>query len=252
VDQIGDSFGVASVKDTGGKMMTASPCRMLLVAILALFSSPTRADIYPRDLPTRAERDWRTEEDWHRPRILLSGAFAAPVGPTDLARYWNPGPGWGFGTVAPWTPFLALSIRVESASLSFDPGALRAARGLDPATPLRAESASVFAAMVGLRVNRPAEGLRPYAELGIGLPVVTVPWVSYDDPVRGPGSAGGQEIFGFDPGGSLGLGIEWFRPTAWGAYLEARIVDAPARTLPAHVWVPVELGVTLRMPPWLR
>ena len=38
----------------------------------------------------------------------------------------------------------------------------------------------------------------------------------------------------------------------WGAYVEARLVDAPGRTEPAHAWVSPRAGLSVRLPTFAR
>ena len=217
---------------------------MMLLAL----GSPARADVSPLPRTNPSSGAGSADEDWRRARILVDAGAGVPVLPDDFKRYWNPGFGFGLGYLRPIAPYLDAVLRWESFEMPFDEGALRADRGLAPSTSVSGGGrALVSAILIGIRIHRSTEGLRPYLELGAGLPDLSVPAASYNDPVVGSGTVGSTEIFGFDPCFMAGAGLEWYRARTWGAFLDARLIDAPGHTEPAHAWVSIRSGVSVRL-----
>ncbi len=221
------------------------------LALLAL-AAPLHGDPYRGRYGWPVSRPASDYEDWHRPRILADAGVALAVLPDGFKRDWERAASWGFGLLTPWTRQLDLVLGFESAVMAFDAGAFRRDLGLPPTTVVRAGSASVAAALLGLRIHSDAEGLRPYGVLAVGLPEVSRPTIDYVDPVLGLVTVPGSDLFGIDPCFALGGGLEWFRPTTWGGYLEARFIDAPGRTEPAHAWASLRGGIAVRAPRFFR
>ena len=227
--------------------------RIAIAAALAVVApaTPLHADIVPRGYPW-PERHADDDADWKRPRLMFGVGVALAVLPEDLKRYWNPGPAWDATLLFPLTPYFDFLTRLEETRLGFDAGALRSDKHLSPAAVVRGDAASLSAGSIAGRIHLGTEGWRPYLELGVGLPDISVPPAFYDDPVQGKGSVGGHELFAFDPLYVVGAGVEWFRARTWGAYLEVRLDDAPGRTEPAHTWVSPRAGLSVRLPTFAR
>ena len=73
---------------------------------------------------------------------------------------------------------------------------------------------------------------------------VTIKIDGYTDLAGQPREIQGTEIFGFDPGFSLGGGMEWRRPGALAGELGVNLWIAPGRTRPAVVLMPVRAAIS--------
>ena len=78
------------------------------------------------------------------------------------------------------------------------------------------------------------------------------PALFYYDVDGQPHTIEGSEIFALDPCYSVGVGCEctWYRRTL-GGVLEARVVNTPGRTEPAHTIATLRAGIQITIPKWL-
>ena len=220
----------------------------LALALLVLAVPAAAGIVDPRAHGPASPEPSHADEEWRRFRLLLDAGVGIPALPEEFKRYWAPVGGWGLGGCSGIAPTVDVVARFEFYDMPFDAASFRREHDLPASAAVSAGSASVFAGMMGLRIHAPADGLRPYLEAAIGLPDISRPGIAYVDPVKGPVEIPGAEIFALDPAYSFGVGLEWYRPETWGAYVDARLIDAPGRTEPAQAWASIRTGVSIRMP----
>jgi len=220
----------------------------LTVTPLALHA-PARAEIYPPLAgPIGPRHD--AEADWKRTIFLLDGGIGFPIEPTDFQRYWKPDGAFGWGLSVAILPALDFVARGETYQMKLDDAHFRQDFGVLPEPGDHV--AWVSPLLLLLRMHPGREGCRPFVDAGVGIMDVSRPALFYYDAGGQPHTIQGSEIFALDPCYSVGVGCEctWYRRTLGGVW-EARVVNTPGRTEPAHTIATLRAGIQITIPKWL-
>jgi len=215
---------------------------LLATLLIAAFSAEiAAADI--RGIPPRwrsSSSGGRTKEGWQYSRLLLGGGVGWP---TTFPSGWKPGLGWSAAELFPIHRAWDVSLEVEMFEHRFDAAKLRRAG----ATVSPIGEATFFDLALGARLHGSEPGWRWFGSAAIALPDVSRPAVSYTD-AGGAHTLEGSEIFAFDPGFVMAVGVEHFRARGLGGAIEARMVVAPGRTKPTEILAALRAGLAIPLP----
>jgi hypothetical protein len=226
---------------------------MVLLFAVAAPESAWAQRGWPPFEPQRPQPPWRSSGDrsrrerepWMRKSLQLGSGMALAFDPVELSKWYSPRPGLAIQYVHPVWPVLDVRVGFETLDMAFDEGRFRRERGVPTSSVSRA---SIGAASVGIAAHPDREGLQGFVSLAAMLPDVSEPGIFYTDLANQPQSIDGTEIFGFDPGFTVGGGVAFRSYGAIGGELEARLWLAPGRTKPAVVLMPIRATVSIPLP----
>lgn len=215
-------------------LITLAPARSL---------AQSRWEPPQRRYPTKVYTDnGDRERDW----VFVSSAMPAPLDPPEW-KYFSARPGWGFGYSHPVAEWCDVGMELEDFRLPFRESKFR--EDFSPVS-VQSDRALFSQVMIVGRFHGTQTGLRPYALVGVGLPNISRPAITYSTATTTFTQIEGAELFAIDPGFELGAGCEYRKHDGVSGFGDVRLSVFPGRTEPAQSFVLARLGVLVHLPRW--